>query len=62
MGKKKQRLQTTTTNTLTRNNFYGFNDMVWMSVKADNELEAEKIIRAACKLNNKVPLTIKPLI
>lgn len=61
MGKKKQKLQTTTTNTLTRNNFYGFNDMVWMSVKADNELEAEKMIRAACKLNNKVPLTIKPL-
>lgn len=45
----------------TKNNFYGFNSTLWMSVKADNELEAEKLIRAANKLNKNVPLTIKPL-
>lgn len=45
---------------MTKNNFYGFNSMLWMSVKAENEVEAEKLIRAANKLNKSIPLTIKP--
>ena len=45
---------------LTKNNFYGFNSALWMSVKAEDELEAEKLIRAANKLPKGTPLTIKP--
>ena len=43
-------------------NFYGFNDAVWMSVTAENEIEAEKMIRASCNLTSKAPLTIKPMV
>lgn len=45
---------------LTKNNWYGFNNSLWMSVKAENEVEAEKLIRAANKLPRNCPLTIKP--
>lgn len=44
----------------TKNNFYGYNSTLWMSVKAEDEVEAEKLIRAANKLTKSTPLTIKP--
>ena len=42
-------------------NFYGFNNEVWMSVYAETKEDAERMIRASCKLSKGQPLTIKSM-
>ena len=62
MGVKNRAKQVVVDNkVLERHNFYGFNDMMWKSVKADSIEAAEKEIRRALQINDKVKLTVKPL-
>ena len=45
----------------TQPNFYGFNNSCWASVLAENEQQAEQMIRRELKLNKSNKLTVKPL-
>ena len=61
MGVKNRKNQQATTTKLVQHNYYGFNDLCWKSVYAENATEAEQLIRRALKLTNKQSLTVKPM-
>ena len=45
----------------TQPNYYGFNSSCWASVLAENEEQAEQMIRRELGLNKSHKLTVKPL-